>query len=223
MPRKSPRPAPVFSDAETDAIADEAFPDPATPSGRILATLIGAHVPGTPATWATADLYRSAGLASETAETAIADLQARRILDVQATPGSASRRLTVLLAPPLDEYGVVPSWGQSPEADQARPTRHPVTMPRFPVHHPNGRSSGPARPGGSGRLVARHAWLTMVPTGSPVPRKPRLPGSSSSGWRGSWSNVTSGAGAPCLPRTGRGHSNGRCGRLNVAPKRSRPG
>ena len=119
MPRKSPRPAPVVSDAETDATADEAFPDPATPSGRILATLIGAHVPGTPATWATADLYRSAGLAGETAETAIADLQARRILDVQATPGSASRRLTVLLAPPLDEYGVVPSWGQSPDADQA--------------------------------------------------------------------------------------------------------
>ena len=159
MPRKSPRPVPVMADADIDATADEAFPDPATPSGRILATLIGAHVPGTPATWATADLYRSAGLAGDAAETALAGLQARRIVDVQATSDSSSRRLTVLLAPPLDEYGVVPSWGQASDPDPAEsdtPTGDDSSGPGSSSEWSVVRSgtSGRVRPvGGEARMV----------------------------------------------------------------------
>ncbi len=189
MPRKSPRPAPVITDAATDATASEAyvnqaawwggeaFPDPATPSGRILATLIGAHVPGTPATWATSDLHRSAGLARATAETALADLQSRRIVDVQATPDGASRRLTVLLAPPLDEYGVVPSWGQAPDADQAdpgAPAGDDASGPRASSEWSVVRSgtSGRVRPvGGEARLVDNGSERASGPEETAVARQ----------------------------------------------------
>ncbi|MSQ43515.1 MAG: hypothetical protein EXR45_04830 [Chloroflexi bacterium] len=149
MPRKSPRPAPVLSHADTDATADEAFPDPATPSGRVLATLIGAHVPGTPATWSNADLYRRTNLAGETAEAALAELEARRIVDVQASPDGASRRLTVMLAPPLDEYGVVPSWGQAPDPD---PLGTDMPAGDDASGHSSSSEWSVVRPGASGRV-----------------------------------------------------------------------
>jgi hypothetical protein len=85
------------------------FPDPSTDAGRLLATLIAANVPGTVATWSADDLATAAGLAPLDADAALTALVSDGI--VGGAREGQSVRLTVLLAPPLDAYGVVPKWG----------------------------------------------------------------------------------------------------------------
>jgi hypothetical protein len=102
-PRRSSR-------ATDDPPADETdFPDPSSDSGRLLATLIAANVPGTSATWAPDALATASGLAPDRADAALASLVSLRIVGV-AREGEGVR-LTVLLAPSLDAYGVTPRWG----------------------------------------------------------------------------------------------------------------
>ena len=112
-PRRSAR-------ANDDPPADGTdFPDPSSDAGRLLATLIAANVPGTAATWAPDALATASGLAPDEADAALASLVSDRI----AIAGGADDavRLTVLLAPSLDAYGVTPQWG----LDDATPDPSP--------------------------------------------------------------------------------------------------
>lgn len=96
------------------------FPDPSSDAGRLLATLIAANVPGTAATWAPDELATASGLAPDEADAALAALVGDRIVGA-ARDGDAVR-LTVLLAPPLDAYGVTPQWGLDDAAPDPSPT-----------------------------------------------------------------------------------------------------
>ena len=112
-PRRSPR-------ANDDPPADGTdFPDPSSDAGRLLATLIAANVPGTAATWAPDALATASGLAPDEADAALASLVSDRI--VGAARDGDGVRLTVLLAPSLDAYGVTPQWG----LDDATPDPSP--------------------------------------------------------------------------------------------------
>ena len=113
-PRRSPR-------ANDDSPADGPdFPDPSSDSGRLLATLIAANVPGTAATWAPEALATASGLAPDEADAALASLVSDRIVGV-ARDGDGVR-LTVLLAPPLDAYGVIPHWGDDDGTPEPSPS-----------------------------------------------------------------------------------------------------
>lgn len=96
------------------------FPDPSSDAGRLLSTLIAANVPGTPATWAPDDLATASGLAPDEAGAALAALVGDRI--VGAARDGQAVRLTVLLAPSLDAYGVTPRWGLDDVAPDPSPT-----------------------------------------------------------------------------------------------------
>lgn len=96
------------------------FPDPSSDAGRLLSTLIAANVPGTPATWAPDDLATASGLAPDEADAALASLVGDRI--VGAARDGQAVRLTVLLAPSLDAYGVTPRWGLDDVAPDPSPT-----------------------------------------------------------------------------------------------------
>ena len=111
------RPRTVNIEASPDG---PAFPDPSSDPGRLLATLIAANVPGTVATWAAPDLATTAGLSPDEADAALAALVADRLVD--AGRQGETLRLAVLLAPPLDAYGIVPQWGEATLTPDPQPS-----------------------------------------------------------------------------------------------------
>ncbi|HXI18964.1 MAG TPA: hypothetical protein VNM48_21570 [Chloroflexota bacterium] len=108
--------------------ADAMFPKPTSPAGRVLAHLVSSDVPGTPIETTLAAVAESTKLEKDDARRALAQLEKDGFILTEPGDAEASDVLTVtvLLAPPLEDYGITPRWGESTSAaptSLASPTR----------------------------------------------------------------------------------------------------
>jgi len=98
--------------------ADAMFPKPTSPAGRALAHLVSSDVPGTPIETTLAAVAESTKLEKDDARRAMAQLEKDGFILTEPGDAEASDVLTVtvLLAPPLEDYGITPRWGESTSA-----------------------------------------------------------------------------------------------------------
>src|SRR5262245_50245318 len=110
--------------AEIDAGAsgvDALFPQPDSPAGRLLGHLVALQVPGMPIEIALSSLAAATRLDPDVAANALSRLSADGLVQLETEPESEQLSVTVMLAPPLEEYGITPSWGEPVSAPPAAP------------------------------------------------------------------------------------------------------
>ncbi len=98
---------------------DTLFPQPDSPAGRLLGHLVALQVPGTPMEVALSGLAGAVRLAPDVAAGALSRLASDGLISLDPEPESEHMSVTVMLSPPLDEYGIQPQWGESTDG------RHP--------------------------------------------------------------------------------------------------
>jgi len=95
--------------------ADAMFPKPTSPAGRVLAHLVSSDVPGTPLETTLAAVAEATRLEKDDARRGLAQLEKDGFVLTEPADTEADDLLTVtvLLAPPLEDYGITPRWGAS--------------------------------------------------------------------------------------------------------------
>lgn len=101
--------------AETGSEIDALFPEPASPAGKVLAHLVTQQIPGTAVEESRDALARATGLAPNAVEGALAHLSERGLILQESAPHAPQLAVTVLVAPPLEEFGITPQWGDGAE------------------------------------------------------------------------------------------------------------
>ncbi|CAA9277166.1 MAG: hypothetical protein AVDCRST_MAG77-3526 [uncultured Chloroflexi bacterium] len=177
---------------ETTRPADTLFPAPQSPSGRVLGHLVSLDVPGTPLQLTRGALATGAGIQPDDAIQALRQLERDGFLvsegaeSVPSTNGvdgtdagaqspagsNAIVTVTVLLAPPLQDYGISSArWGGTP----ARPPEEtPITPPVAPSTPtpPAAAQTTPATPNRRRRAAAANHSQTPH---APAPESPIAP------------------------------------------------
>jgi len=144
--------------------ADAMFPKPTSPAGRVLAHLVSSDVPGTPIETTLAAVAESTKLEKDDARRALAQLEKDGFILTEPGDAEASDVLTVtvLLAPPLEDYGITPRWGES--------TSEAPTSPASPTRSAmSATSEEPARaaPKTAAKLATKPA-AALAPAAPPV-------------------------------------------------------
>jgi hypothetical protein len=146
-------------DDRTDAL----FPLPHSPAGKLLSYLVARQIPGTPIDTTTAGVAQGAGLPAADAAAALAKLADDGLVLIEAGGGDASI-ITVLLAPPLDEYGIQPDWTKANSSVTGIPFGSTIPAAVTPVAPPVAAAApgtGPAAPverrPARGRRQGQHA------------------------------------------------------------------
>jgi len=101
--------------------ADAMFPKPTSPAGRVLAHLVSSDVPGTPLETTLPAVAEATRLEKDDARRGLAQLEKDGFILTEPADTEAGDLLTVtvLLAPPLEDYGITPRWGASTTAPAA--------------------------------------------------------------------------------------------------------
>ena len=92
---------------------DSLFPQPDSPGGRLLGRLVALQVPGLPVEIALSALAQSVRLAPDVAASALSRLAADGLVQLETEPESEQLVVTVMLAPPLEDFGITPDWGEA--------------------------------------------------------------------------------------------------------------
>jgi hypothetical protein len=98
---------------------DSIFPQPESPGGRLFSRLVAAQVPGLPVEIALSALAQAARLAPDVAASALSRLAADGLVQLETEPESEQLVVTVMLAPPLEDFGITPDWGEAAGQDSA--------------------------------------------------------------------------------------------------------
>src|SRR6266542_780744 len=130
-------------DDRTDAL----FPLPDSSAGKLLKHLVARQIPGTPIETRTADVARGASLRPADASAAMAKLADDGLILVEPGVAADAFTVTVLLAPPLEEFGITPEWGDAGAPVTAIP-------PAIPAPGPDGRAARPVAARTDGNSVA---------------------------------------------------------------------
>ncbi|HVG95891.1 MAG TPA: hypothetical protein VNK05_03240, partial [Chloroflexota bacterium] len=105
---------------------DALFPQPDSPAGRLLGHLVALQVPGMPIEIGLSGLAAATRLAPDVAANALSRLSADGLVQLETEPESEQLNVTVMLAPPLEEYGITPSWGDPVPPPSAAPEPPPA-------------------------------------------------------------------------------------------------
>lgn len=152
---------------------DTLFPQPDSPAGRLLGHLVALQVPGTPMEIALSGLAGAVRLAPDVAAGALSRLAGDGLISLDPEPESEHMSVTVMLSPPLDEYGIQPQWGETTDE------RHPPDDGQAPGESgARGAGRGPetmsARPGATPGSEATPDDLSAPATPPrPPPGRPR--------------------------------------------------
>ena len=92
---------------------DTLFPQPDSPAGRLLGHLVGLQVPGTPIEVTLPGLASATRLSADVAASALSRLAADGLIQLEPEPESEHVSITVMLAPPLEDYGITAQWGDA--------------------------------------------------------------------------------------------------------------
>jgi hypothetical protein len=152
-----------------DTKADTLFPGPHSESGRLLAHLASLQIPGTPVETSVTALSGGARLSPDATSKALAELTDHGLILVE--PGATTELVaTVLLAPPLEEYGVRPQWaepaGPEPPATLAEALLTSPPPPETPARRSGSRSATRSR---SSASVAGLAAVDSETVTRPLP------------------------------------------------------
>ena len=119
---------------------DTLFPPPQSAAGRLLGHLVALQVPGTPIETTPAAIAAASRLALDAVSRHLARLAGEGLLLLEPAPESERVSVTVLLAPPLEEYGIQPRWAEPlavpagvPAADVPRPAAAAPPSPPAPA------------------------------------------------------------------------------------------
>lgn len=154
--------------------ADAMFPKPTSPAGRVLAHLVSSDVPGTPIETTLAAVAELTKLEKDDARRALAQLEKDGFILTE--PGDAETSdvltVTVLLAPPLEDYGITPRWGEStitPNTSSTSTNATPTSLASPTRSAMSETSEGPARaaPKTAAKLATKPA-PALAPDASPV-------------------------------------------------------
>jgi hypothetical protein len=99
-----------------DGNGETLFPAAQSPAGRVLAHLVSLEIPGTSVEISLDVLGRAASLTTDETVAALRHLHEERFVVLEGTPDAEQVSATVLLAPPLEEYGITARWGIPAEA-----------------------------------------------------------------------------------------------------------
>ena len=148
--------------------ADSLFPSPGSVSGRVLGYLMSLEVPGTSIETRYRFIVEATGLSSDDVRSAIEQLGAGGLVAVEAQGADADQmEVTVLLAPPPEDYGVRARWAQNAhpvsgfESEQSAATTTPT------------RPTTARRTGRSGPRGARRESPVSTPQPLPLADIPR--------------------------------------------------
>ncbi len=92
---------------------DSLFPQPDSPGGRLLGRLVSLQVPGLPVEIALSALAQSVRLAPDVAASVLSRLAADGLVQLETETESEQLVVTVMLAPPLEDFGITPDWGEA--------------------------------------------------------------------------------------------------------------
>jgi hypothetical protein len=98
---------------EAEGPADTLFPPPRSPDGRLLSYLVAAQVPGTPIDTSLASLATAVRQAPDLVSRQLGRLAAQGLVLLEPEPDSEQMGVTVLVSPPLEEFGITPRWGEA--------------------------------------------------------------------------------------------------------------
>lgn len=103
-----------FSPDAVEHTEDRLFPQPQSPAGRLLGHLVALQVPGTPIETSLATLLEGVRLPPDVGARTLSQLAGDGLILLETEPESDRVNVTVLLAPPLAEFGIRPQWGDAP-------------------------------------------------------------------------------------------------------------
>ncbi|MDQ3699385.1 MAG: hypothetical protein M3442_00520, partial [Chloroflexota bacterium] len=103
-------------DGQTRGAEYTLFPQPDSPAGRLFGHLVALQVPGTPIEIALSGLAGAVRLDPDVAAGALSRLATDGLISLDQEPESEHMSVTVMVAPPLDEYGIQPHWWETPDA-----------------------------------------------------------------------------------------------------------
>jgi hypothetical protein len=148
------------------------FPAPHSPAGRVLSQLVSQDVPGTSLEMTRQTLARGARMEVDDAARALQQLESDGFVLVEASGDNLT--VTVLLAPPLEDYGVRADWGRNvaradatpmtstPSTDASVAEAPPATSQSV---EPASQRRGPGRPFGRAKAAAPGADGTSAGSG----------------------------------------------------------
>jgi hypothetical protein len=178
---------------DAGGIPDSLFPQPDSPGGRLLGRLVSLQVPGLPVEIALSALAQSVRLAPDVAASALSRLAADGLVQLETEPESEQLVVTVMLAPPLEDFGITPDWGeaadQGPSPDGA-PSGTPDSAPSpdaqlaggappvTPLHPDPPPAAAPAETPRRSRTRRATTASAPVSPGPPAPAPPPPPAGS---------------------------------------------